>query len=333
LAVTDDVREFPPGTWFASQEGFQNFFVVERRPDLSLDPKSIADQLRLLLEEAISQRTDKDALGCWLSGNLNSAALAAFARPHVAELHTFAVGTPGTPDLERAHQVATLLQTEHHEITVTLDEVLAPLPAVIWHLESFDVPLVRSSLTRYLAAQRAAGNVGTMLFDEGANELFGGSDYLKELEPREMSDEIVKRSQRWYNTALLRVDRSASSHGLISHVPFLDLDVFQYALSIPVELKVRRNGQVIDKWILRRALDGVLPDDVLRPSEATLWQGAGVGFLLAQRAESKITDEEFCRERVLPNGWTLEDKEALLYYRIFRKHFGDLDDLSWMGRT
>jgi len=172
-----------------------------------------------------------------------------------------------------------------------------------------------------------------MLFDEGANELFGGCDYLKELEPKEMSDEIVKRSQRLYNTALLRVDRSASSHGLIPHVPFLDLDVFQYALSIPAELKVRRNGQVIDKWILRRALDGVLPDDLLRPSEATLWQGAGVGFLLAQSAENQITDAEFCRERVLPNGWTLEDKEALMYYRIFREHFGDLNDLSWMGRT
>jgi asparagine synthase (glutamine-hydrolysing) len=333
LAVTHDVREFPPGTWFASHEGFQSFFEVERGPDLSLDPKSIATQLRLRLEKAISQQSDRDALGCWLSGNLNSSSLAALARPHVAELRTFSVGTPGTPDLERAQRMASFLQTQHHEITVTLDEVLAPLPGVIWHLESFDVRLVRSSVTRYLAAQRAADHVGTMLFDEGADELFGGCDYLKKLEPREMSDEIVKRSQRLYSTALLRVDRSASAQGLIPHVPFLDLDVFQYALSIPAEFKVRRNGQVVDKWILRLALKGVLPDDMLRPSEATLWQGAGVGFLLAQSAENQITDGEFCRERTLPNGWTLEDKEALMYYRIFREHFGDLDDLSWMGRT
>jgi asparagine synthase (glutamine-hydrolysing) len=112
-------------------------------------------------------------MGCWLSGNLNSASLAALARPQLGELHTFAVGTPGTPDLEYTQRVAPFLQTVHHEITVTLDEVLAPVPEVIWHLESFHVPLVRSSVTRYLAAERAADYVGTILFDEGANELFG----------------------------------------------------------------------------------------------------------------------------------------------------------------
>jgi asparagine synthase (glutamine-hydrolysing) len=333
LDVTDDVQEFPPGTWYDSHEGFQAFFKVERGPDLSQDPERIATQLRLRLEQTISRRSDEDAMGCWLSGNLNSNALAALARPHVGVLHTFAVGTPGTPDLEYAQQVASFLQTEHHEITITLDEVLAPLPEVIWYLESFDVPLVRSSVTRYLAAKRAADYVGTMIFDEGANELFGGYAYLKELEPKELAAEMVENAQRLHNTALQRVDRSTSSHGLVAHVPFLDLDVFEYAMSIPADLKLRRNGETIDKWILRQALTGVLPDDVLRSPNTTLWQGAGVDFLLALSAEDQITDEEFCRERVLPNGWTLSGKEALMYYRIFREYFGELEDLSWMGQT
>jgi asparagine synthase (glutamine-hydrolysing) len=328
LEVTDDVQEFPPGTWYDSQEGFQAFFKVERRPNLSQDPERIASQLRLRLEQAISRRTDNDVMGCWLSGSLNSNSLAALARPHVGVLHTFAVGTPGTPDLECAQRVASFLQTEHHEMTITLDEVLAPLPAVIWYLESFDVPLVRSSVTRYLAAERAADYVGTMLFDEGADELLGGDAYLKKLEPRDVADEMVESTQRLHNTALQRVDRISSSHGLVARVPFLDLDVFEYAMSIPVDLKLRRNGEIIDKWILRRALTGVLPEDMLRPSDTTLWQGAGMGFLLALSAEDRITDEEFYRERVLPSGWTLNDKEALMYYRIFREHFGELEDLS-----
>jgi asparagine synthase (glutamine-hydrolysing) len=333
LEVTDDVQEFPPGTWYDSQEGFQAFFEVERGPDLSQDPERIASQLRLRLEQAISRRTDNDVMGCWLSGNLNSNSLAALARRHVGVLHTFAVGTPGAPDLESAQRGASFLQTKHHEMTISLDEVLAPLPAVIWHLESFDVPLVRSSVTRYLAAERAADYVGTMLYDEGADELLGGCPYLRELEPKDIADEMVESTQRLHNTALQRVDRSASSHGLVAYVPFLDLDVFEYAMSIPVDLKLRRNGEIIDKWILRRALTGVLPDDMLRPSNTTLWQGAGVGFLLALSSEDRITDEEFYRERVLPNGWTLKDKEALMYYRVFREHFGELEDLSWMGRT
>jgi asparagine synthase (glutamine-hydrolysing) len=333
LEVTQDVQEFPPGTWYDSQVGFQRFYRVESGPDLNQAPETIATQLRLRLQQAVSRHADDETMGCWLSGNLNSSALAALARPHVGVLHTFAVGTPGTPDLESAQRVASSLQTEHHEITITLDEILAPLPAVIWHLESFDVPLVRSSVTRYLAAERAADYVGSMLFDDGADELFGGGAHLRELEPVDLTDEIVQSVSRLHNTVLQRVDRSTSSHGLIGHLPFLDLDVLEYAMSIPSDLKLRRNGETIDKWILRRALTGLLPEELLRPSSTALWHGAGVAFLLALSAEDQITDAEFHQERVLPNGWLLEDKEALMYYRIFREHFGELEDLSWMGQT
>jgi asparagine synthase (glutamine-hydrolysing) len=333
LRMTEDVRQFAPGTWYNPQEGFQSFYSVGDEPELNQDAAEIAGELRLRLERAVSRRVDKDVMGCWLSGNLNSSTIAALARPHVESLHTFAVGTPATPDLDQARQVATFLETEHHEITITLEEVLAPLPVVIWHLESFDVSLVRSSVTRYLAAKQAADYVGTILFDEGANELFGGSDYLKELEPEDLADEMVELTQRLHHTSLQRVDRIASSHGLVAQVPFLDLDVFEYTTSIPVELKLRRNGETTDKWILRRALTGVLPEDVLRPSVTTRWKGEGVGFLLALSAEEQITDADFHRERALPSGWLLNSKEELMYYRIFRELFGDVDDLSWMGRT
>ena len=106
----------------------------------------------------------------------------------------------------------------------------------------------------------------------------------------------------------------------------------KYAISIPAELKLRRNGTTVDKWILRQALSGVLPENLLRPPDMAFWRGAGLGFLLALSAEEQVTDAEYYRERVLPNGWILQSKEAMMYYRIFRERFGEMDDLSWMGR-
>ena len=50
-------------------------------------------------------------------------------------------------------------------------------------------------------------------------------------------------------------------------------------------------------------------------------------------ADEKITDNDFKKERKLKNGWKLNTKEELMYYRIFREHFGEFEDLSWMGRT
>jgi len=120
------------------------------------------------------------------------------------------------------------------------------------------------------------------------------------------------------------------AHGTVAHVCFLDPEVVDYALRIPIEYKLRDN---VEKWILRIALDGKLPEKILNRKKSKFWKGAGVGELMSDYAESTITDYDFSRERILKNGWKINSKEELLYYRIFREHFGELDNLSWMGRT
>jgi asparagine synthase (glutamine-hydrolysing) len=333
LEVTQDVREFPPGTWYDDRGGFKVFSEVEQRPVLSRDVGEIASGLRVRLEQAVCRRVDGGVIGCWLSGGLDSSALAALARPHVSKLHTFAAGLSGAPDLGFARQVADFLDTEHHQVVVTLDELLGVLPEVIYHLESFDALLLRSSVTNYLAGKLAANYVGAVFSGEGGDELFAGYAYLQELRPDQLPAELVDITRRLHNTALQRVDRSAGAHSLVAHVPFLDSDVVEYAMRIPSQLKLQRDGEATEKWILRQSLVDTLPDEVLWRRKAKFWQGAGVGDLLAQYAEEQIADDEFSRERYLPNGWVLDTKEELMYYRIFRSHFGELSNLSWMGRT
>jgi asparagine synthase (glutamine-hydrolysing) len=97
-----------------------------------------------------------------------------------------------------------------------------------------------------------------------------------------------------------------------------------------VEFKLRGT---VEKWILRQPLKGLLPESVLQRTKSKFWQGAGVGELLADHAENIITNDDFRRERRLPNGWGLNSKEELLYYRLFCEHFGEVGDLRWMGRT
>jgi asparagine synthase (glutamine-hydrolysing) len=333
LGVTPKVTEFPPGCWYDSHRGMQPFFSVETEGGLTQDKDEIAAGLRLRLERAVCNRIDGEVMGSWLSGGLDSSAMVALARPHLRELHTFAAGVAGAPDLACARQVAQAHGTKHHEVLVTLDDMLAALPDVIYHLESFDALLVRSSITNYLVAGRASDYVGSVFSGEGGDELFAGYAYLKGLPDEKIHNELVEITGRLHNTALQRVDRSASAHGLVAHVPFLDPEVVGYALRIPAELKLRREGQATEKWILRRALAGLLPDGVLWRPKAKFWQGAGVRERLAAHAQETISDAEFRRERRLANGWTLNTKEELMYYRSFRERFGVLTDLSWVGRT
>jgi asparagine synthase (glutamine-hydrolysing) len=171
-----------------------------------------------------------------------------------------------------------------------------------------------------------------MLFDEGAERLFAGPAQTQASEPGTRVDFAAETIKSMHRAALQRVDRSASAQGLVAQLPFLDLDLFEYAILIPAELKLRRNGTTVDKWILRQAMSGALPENLLRPPDVALWRGAGLGFLLALSAEEQVTDTQYYCERVLPNGWKLHSKEAVMYYRIFREHFGEMADLSWMGR-
>jgi len=329
LEATSDVNELPPGHILDGTQ-LHPYEWITYKPLLQFLPEEVARELCRRLETAVQKHTGGGEAGVWLSGGLDSSLLAALARPHVQRLHTFSGGFPGAPDLKHARLVARQLQSQHHETIVRLKDCLAILPEVIYHLESFDALLVRSSLINYLVARLASQFVPAVFSGEGADELFAGYEYLKNLPLGSLSTELIEITNQLHNTALQRVDRCASAHGLIVYVSFLDPDVLDYALRIPARFKIMEGEE---KWILRQAGAGKIPDSILNRPKAKFWDGAGVGELLAQNAEIRISTADFEREKLLPNGWTLNSKEELMYYRIFREQFGDLKDLSWMGRT
>jgi asparagine synthase (glutamine-hydrolysing) len=329
LEVTRDVYELPPGCCYDGRR-LEPYFRLNGQPPLDEAPRQIALELRRRLAASVEKRTNDGTMGAWLSGGLDSSSVAALARPYVSQLHTFAAGIAGAPDLEYARVVADFIQSQHHEVIVTPGDMLAVLPDVIYHLESFDALLVRSSITNYLAAKAAAGYVPAVFSGEGGDELFAGYAYLKSLDPAQLDDELIDITGRLHNTALQRVDRCASAHGTVAHVAFLDPDVVDYALRIPVKYKLHGD---VEKWILRQAIDGALPEPVLNRAKAKFWAGAGVGELLADFASRHVSDHEFGQERMLPGSLVLNSKEEVMYYRIFRERFGDFDNLAWMGRT
>jgi asparagine synthase (glutamine-hydrolysing) len=329
LEVTHDVHELLPGHTYDGARA-ESYFHLTRHTPLSGPPSRVAHELHLRLSTSVEKRIGNGEVGAWLSGGLDSSTMAALARPHVKQLHTFAVGLPGALDLEYARAVAKHIQATHHEISVTFGEMLTVLPTVIYHLESFDALLVRSSITNYLVAKAAADHVPAVFSGEGGDELFAGYEYLKALDPAALPDELIDITGRLHNTALQRVDRSAAAHGMIAHVGFLDPDVVDYALRIPVEWKLLHRTE---KWILWLAMDGMLPASVLNRTKSKFWEGAGVGELLARYADGAISADDFQRERRLPDGSQLNSREELLYYRIFRERFGEFGNLTWLGRT
>jgi len=301
------ISEFPPGHYYEPGAGFVRHSRIETQPVVDMSPEEAATGLRSRLVVSVQKRMESGQVGAWLSGGLDSATMTALARRQQPTLETFSIGVEGAPDLRYARMVADFVGSRHHERICTLEEMLKVLPHVIYHLESFDALLVRSSITNFLVGELASEHVPAVLSGEGGDELFAGYAYLKALDPSDLPDELVNITRRLHNTALQRVDRCSSSHGLVARTGFLDRDVVDFALRIPPAMKLYENE--VGKWVLRQAMAGLLPDEILNRAKSKFWEGAGVGELLAAHAEKVISDAEFASERTLGGGVTLTTKE------------------------
>lgn len=88
------------------------------------------------------------------------------------------------------------------------------------------------------------------------------SDILPGTDPMERRmKEMVNLNQRWFMQTLLdRKDRMSMFHGLEVRVPFCDFRIAEYLYCVPWEYK---DYQGREKGLLRKAMEGVLPDEVL----------------------------------------------------------------------
>jgi asparagine synthase (glutamine-hydrolysing) len=292
----EDVKTFPPGTWFHSRHGFHTFYEV---PDylpreLPLGPR--INLLRQVLENAVVKRLMSDVpLGAFLSGGLDSSLIAALARPHVNELHTFAVGVEGSSDLQAAREVARHLDTVHHEHILEPCEVITHLPRIIYMLESYDQDVVRSAIPCYFTARLAADHVKVILTGEGADELFAGYTYYKEIGDIETLQQELRRSvTALHSINLQRVDRMTMAHSIEGRVPFLDLEVIELAQTIPSDLKLHRDaeGTLIEKWILRKVAEDLLPAEIVWRDKEQFDEGSGTVDLLTSVLPHFGTDRD-----------------------------------------
>jgi asparagine synthase (glutamine-hydrolysing) len=130
------------------------------------------------------------------------------------------------------------------------------------------------------------------------------------------------------------------AHGLEARVPFLDTDSVKLAFSLPTDVKIRRNGKAeTEKYILRQAFDGLLPENVAWRRKMQFAQGAGSMNFLAQMAEAQISDHDYAAEShtaLDETGHRIRSKEELLNYRLFRQHFPEPQTVSlvdfWPGQ-
>ncbi|MGF1475848.1 MAG: asparagine synthase (glutamine-hydrolyzing) [Geminicoccaceae bacterium] len=319
------IEAIEPGSLFDSMGGVRRWYrMPQGAADQSRDqdPEPIWRELRLVLEAAVRKWMVADVeVGSFLSGGLDSSVIAALAaRASKTRLKTFAVGMAGSADLKAARRVADHIGSDHFELTFGADELAEVLPHVIYHLESADVDLVRSALPTHFATTLARAHVKAVLTGEGADELFAGYTYHHDYadRPRALADEITRSLGAMHNINLHRVDRITMAQGLEARTPFLDRELIDFAQSIPASLKMKvtdaASGETVEKWILRKACEDLLPADLIWRKKAQFDEGSGTVDALDQALSSLVQSQSVDRK-----------DEKRLYESLLRERYQEPD--------
>jgi asparagine synthase (glutamine-hydrolysing) len=287
--------------------------------------------IREIIEDSVRQRVDfSTPTAALLSGGLDSSVVCSLASRLVRErlgnqaiLKTYAIGLGESEDIRKARIVSAHLGSEHHELIVDLDQVLAALPEVIYHLESFDPSLVRSSVSNYLISRHAREHgFDQLLSGEGGDEIFCGYTYLKEFPPDALVEAQLQCLGYLHNNASLRLDRMNQCHAIRVVAPLISGRLLAYALQLPPEYKQRPDGdgKKMEKWIFRKAYETDLPKSIVWRGKQEFSQGSGSAGVLPAYFEEAVGDEDFAQART--EHPLLRSKEELYYFRIFVEHFG-----------
>ena len=344
----DSYEPFLPGHCYIGSEGVMKRWYTRdwMKYDESL-PETVSSEayqqevtaVHDALEDAVRRQLMSDVpYGVLLSGGLDSSVISAIAKQFAAkrietdgqkdawwpQLHSFAVGLEGSPDLAKAREVADFIGTVHHEIHYTIQEGLDAIRDVIYYIETYDVTTVRASTPMYLLA-RVIKSMGIkmVLSGEGADEVFGGYLYFhKAPDARAFHEETVRKLSKLYLYDCLRANKSLSAWGVEGRVPFLDKEFLDVAMRIHPASKMCP-GKTIEKKVVRDAFAHLLPESVAWRQKEQFSDGVGYNWIdtLKQITSEAVSDEQMAHAAERFPIHTPMNKEEYYYRSIFEEYF------------
>jgi asparagine synthase (glutamine-hydrolysing) len=264
--------EFPPGNFFIynsdkTHELIDYKTIYDTKPIYDKPEEYYLERIRNAVINSVKRRLISDKpLAFLLSGGVDSSIVAAVASKLLNKpINTYCCGMEDGTDLEYANKVAKFINSNHTQVIFTPEEALESIKDVAWVTETWDVTTVRASVGQYLVCKYISNNsdAKVVLVGEGPDEVC--SSYMFNYyapsgeELHEAAKEYVEKIHLFDGR---RADRCISYWGMEGRVPYLDLEFIEAYWEIPPEWR-HPKYKGIEKWWLRKAFQGYLPDEVL----------------------------------------------------------------------
>ncbi len=179
------------------------------------------------------------------------------------------------------------------------------------HTISWSINNIIAAFFPYLASKKLSANLKNNI---QAKTYFNKNFVIDNINLNSFQKPIIKNLNQilYYNTCingledLLRyADRNSMAHGVEVRLPFLNVELVEFMLSLPEQFKIN-NG--FTKYILREAMQNKLPETIV-------WRKDKIGFEPPQK--------QWLQHKVITD-YTQNAKENLIKAGIFKKNVLDM---------
>lgn len=299
-----DALSFPPGHTVLVSEQHVKFTMAKRlvcsKPQ-ETTMKTAAEKLQPLIERAVEKRlAGLNEAAVAFSGGLDSSIIAFLSKKSPANVQLIHVSLKDQRETEQAKTVAEELRLPIHVHIYSEDDVAKTFPLVLHIIEEADPVKASIGIPIYWTAEQAAKiRRRVMLAGQGSDELFAGykryvDDYVKK--GAEKSQEaICKDIITLHENNFERDSKICKFHGIEMRLPFAAYEIADFALKLPVELKIQPSTSTLRKLVLRKVAQnlGLSKATAERPKKAVQY-ATGVSSVLRKLAKRKhLTLEEY----------------------------------------
>ena len=295
---------FPPGN--VGRANLEGLHFKPVRTLVSSEPEHItintaARMLQKLLEHSIRVRVSglKD-IAVAFSGGLDSSVVAFLAKKCGVNVHLVHVSLPNQSETEVAKRTADELNLPLEVNMFDAKDVEETVPLVIRIVEDPDPVKVAIGVPFYWIAMKTVESGFSVLFaGQGADELFGGYNrYVTEylfLGEEKLLETMYTDVIKLHETNIERDVKICGFHGIELRLPFSSYDLAEFALRLPLNMKIEKRADGLRKLVLRRLASNIgLPEAVVNRPKKAVQYATGVNEVLARISKKRgLTIREY----------------------------------------
>jgi len=310
----DKTFSFPPGCLACvDHEGIR--FTPEKKLVFAkarhITMGDAATKLQSLLEQSVRVRVrGLKEVAVAFSGGLDSSVIAFLAKKCPVQIHLVHVSLRDQTETEEARKAAAELNLPLSVYLFDPGEVEKILGRVVELIEEPDPVKAAIGVPFFWIAQKTAeAGFDVLLAGQGADELFGGyqryvNEYLthgKEKVRETMFADVLRLNE----SNIERDEKICGFHGLELRLPFASFKIAEFAVSLPVELKIEKRADGLRKLVLRKAaLNMGLPEAAVSKPKKALQYATGVNAVLGKLAKRQGLTVRAYVERLFVKGKT-----------------------------